>query len=132
MKQKNPPILRHIANLWTLWDYPTAKKPWSLERQLVDIKQAGFDGFTTVATKEHGRLAQKHGLIVVGFISSSKSSEFRKLIQQNMDAGARSINVQLADHDTPVAESIKLAVKLMEESERLGAKCSVEVHRDTC
>jgi hypothetical protein len=132
MKASNPPILRHICNLWTLWDYPTAKKPWSFDRQLAAVKEAGFDGFTYFGSAEMGRLAQKHGLMFVGFVSSSKSSEFRKLIQENVDAGARSINVQLADHDTPVEESIKLAVKVIEEGEQLGAKCSIEVHRDTC
>ena len=75
---------------------------------------------------------EKYGLIVVGYFATAKSSEFRKLIQQNMDAGAVHINVQLADHDTPVEESIKLTVKLMQESEKLGARCAVEVHRDTC
>jgi hypothetical protein len=72
-----PPVIRHIANLWTLWDYPTANKPWSLERQLVDIKEAGFDGFTALATPEHGKLAAKHGLAIVGYFGAAKSSEFR-------------------------------------------------------
>lgn len=132
MKKTNPPILRHIANLWSLWDYPTAKKPWSLERQFVDIKEAGFDGILTLATREHARLAEKYGLLIVGYIAASKSSEFRKLIRQNMDAGAVHINVQLARHDTAVEKSVELVVKLMQESEKLGAKCAVEVHRDTC
>jgi hypothetical protein len=132
MKHNNPPILRHIANLWSLWDYPTAKKTWSLERQIVDIKASGFDGCTYISSPELGKLAQKHGLIFVGYFATSKSSEFRTLIQKNMDAGAVHINVQLADHDTPVEESIKLTLKLMAESEKLGVKCSVEVHRDTC
>lgn len=128
----NPPILRHIVNLWSLRDYPTAKKPWSLERQIAGVKEAAFDGFTTLATEEHARLAEKHGLIIVGYFATSKSSEFRKLIRQNVDAGAVHINVQLADHDTPVEESVKLAVKLMQECDTLGAKCALEVHRDTC
>jgi hypothetical protein len=132
IKKTNPPVLRHIANLWSLWDYPTAKKPWSLERQIVDIKEAGFGGFTTRGvTQEHAKLAKKHDLIIIGMFDAVKSSEFRKLIQQQMDAGAIHINVQVADHDTPVEESIQLAVKLMHQSEKLGAKCSVEVHRDT-
>jgi hypothetical protein len=132
MKTPSPPAIRHIANLWSLRDYPTAKKPWPLERQLVDIKAAGFDGITTLATQEHAKLADKHGLIIVGYFATAKSAGFRKLIQQNMDAGAVHINVQLADHDTPVEKSVNLALKLMEESDRLGAKCAIEVHRDTC
>jgi hypothetical protein len=132
MKKTSPPILRHIANLWSLYDYPTARKPWSLERQIIAVKEAGFDGFTGLIEADHGRLAEKHGLIVVGYFGTAKSSEFRKLILQNRDAGAVHINVQLADHDTPVEQSIKLAVKLMEEGEKLGVKCAVEIHRDTC
>ena len=132
MKNTTAPIIRHIVNLWSLTDYPNAKKPWSLERKIVDIKEAGFDGFTTFATQEHAKLAQKHGMIIVGYFASSKSSEFRKNIQENVDAGAVHINVQLADHDTPAEKSIELSVKLMQESEKLGAKCAVEVHRDTC
>ena len=127
-----PPAIRHIINLWTLMDYPTAKKPWSFERQLAAVKEAGFDGFTWFATPELGRLAAKHELTFVGYFATAKGAEFRTLIQQCLDAGASHINVQLADHDTPVEKSIKLAVKLMEESEKLGAKCSIEVHRDTC
>jgi len=132
MKTSTPPVIRHIANLWTLWDYPTAKKPWSLERQMEAIREAGFDGFTTLLNEESGRLARKIGLIPVGYFATEKPSLFRKLIKQNVDAGAVHINVQLADHDTPVEESIRLCIKLMEENEKCGAKCAVEVHRDTC
>jgi hypothetical protein len=87
--------MRHIANLWSLWNYPTTQKPWALERQIVDIKEAGFDGFTTLATPKHGKLAEKYGLVIVGCFATAKSSEFRKLSQQNVDAGAVHINVQL-------------------------------------
>ena len=129
---KQPPLIRYIVNLWTLWDYPTAKKPFSLDQQLAAIKEAGFDGYTSRPNPEQTKLGQKHGLIFVGYIASSKSSEFRTLIQQNVDAGAEHINVQLADHDTPVEESVNLTVKLMELAEKLGVKCDLEVHRDTC
>ncbi len=132
MKTPACSVLRHIANTWSLTDYPSARKEWSLERKLADVKEAGFDGFTALGTPEHGRLAEKFGLIVVGYFSSAKASEFRKLIQQNLDAGAHQINVQLADHDTPVEKAVQLAVRLSEISTALGAECAVEVHRDTC
>ena len=129
---KKQPVLRHILNLWTLTDHPTEKKPWSLERQLNEVKAAGFDGFSTLPGKEHGRLASELGLIIVGYLSASNPADLRKLIQQNLDGGAVHINVQLADHDTPVEKSIKLTVQLNEIADKLGAKCAVEVHRDTC
>ncbi len=132
MKNTTPPVIRHIAALWSLLDYPTAKKPWSIAQQLEDVKAAGFDGIATFPTDEHRKVAESIGLIIVGYIATAKSSEIRKLIQQNLAGGAVHINVQLADHDTPVDESIRLAIKVIEESDKLGAKCAVEVHRDTC
>ena len=129
---KNPPTLHHIAALWSLWDYPTAKKPWSLERQLTDIKESGFSGFATQPGKEHARLADKLGLTIVGYIASATLSEFRDLILQNVNNGAVHINVQLGIHDTPVEKAVKMAVRIVELGTKLGAKCSIEVHRDTC
>ncbi|HEX8371288.1 MAG TPA: hypothetical protein VF585_00790 [Chthoniobacterales bacterium] len=129
---KTPPVLRHIANLWSLMEYPNAKKPLSAERQIAAVKEAGFDGFTTFGNEEYRKLAEKHGLIFVGYFATAKPTDFRNFIRQNVDAGAVHINVQLADHDTPIDKSVKLCIKLMEESAKLGAKCAVEVHRDTC
>jgi hypothetical protein len=33
-KQMPNPKLYHVANLWSLTDYPSAVSPWSLEEQL--------------------------------------------------------------------------------------------------
>jgi hypothetical protein len=129
---KKPPTLHHIAALWSLWDYPTEKKPWSLERQLTDIKASGFTGFATLPGKEHAKLAEKLDLTVVGYIASATPKNFRDLILQNVDHGAVHINVQLGRHDTPVEKSIPMAVQIVELGKKLGAKCSIEVHRDTC
>jgi len=127
-----PPIIRHVANLWSLWDYPTSSRDWPLERKIAAVKEAGFDGFAAASDKKHGKLAEKYHLCVVGYISSGNPKEFRSLIARNLEGGAVHINVQLANHDTPVAESIRLAIKILEEGERAGARCSIEVHRDTC
>ena len=53
-----PAKLKHIVNLWSLVQYPSPKREWSLERKLRAVRDAGFDGFTELATPEHGRLAQ--------------------------------------------------------------------------
>lgn len=127
-----PPVIRHIASLWTLWDHPTPSRDWPIERKIAAIKAAGFDGFATLPDRVHWKLAQKHGLDVVGYISSGKPAEFRSLVKRNLDGGAVQINVQLADHDTTVSDAIRLAVNILEIGEHLGAKCSIEVHRDTC
>ena len=52
MKRDNPPKLRFVANTWSLVQYPSAKKEWSLERKVKAIKESGFDGITTISTPE--------------------------------------------------------------------------------
>ncbi|MCE0499632.1 MAG: hypothetical protein LV481_16975 [Methylacidiphilales bacterium] len=132
MKTTHPPVLRHIANLWSLVECPNKRQDWPLERKLTAVKAAGFDGFTTLPSKDHVRLAEKLGLIIVGYFSSSKAADFERLIRQNVDAGAVHINVQLGDHDTLTPEAVRLAVRLIELADKLGARAAVEVHRDTC
>lgn len=131
-KPQHSPRIRHICNLWSLTHYPDAKKEWSLERKVEAIKEAGFDGFTSLLGPEHGRLAERFGLCTIGYFAAGKASEFKSLILQNRDAGALRINVQLADHDTPVDKAIALAVRVVEEGDRHGVPCDIEVHRDTC
>ena len=132
MKKENPPKLRMIAAMWSLMEYPSAKKEWSLDRKLKAIKEAGFDGLATLATPEIKKLADKHGLIINGYFSSAKAEEFRKLLKQNADNGGHFINVQLADEDTLTPEALKLTLRLMKEAEAIGCEPSVEIHRDTC
>jgi hypothetical protein len=132
MQKSNPPVLRHIANLWTLWDHPDVRRPWSVDRQLAAIREAGFDGITYALDGAIGRLAEKHGLITIGYFASSGPADFRRLIQQNIDGGARRINVQLGDHDTPPEKAVEMAVRVIAEGERQGMPCDIEVHRDTC
>lgn len=129
---KNPPRIRHIANLWSLVAYPSAKREWPLERKIRAVKEAGFDGFTARGGKEHGRLAKKHGLTYVGFFSSSKISEFPALLREQMAAGAKHINVQMGDEDTLTPAALKMALALLKEAKKQEAIVSIEVHRDTC
>jgi len=126
------PVLRHIANLWTLVWYPSKEKEWPLERKLRAVKDAGFDGFTTQLTPKHAKLADRLGLIRVGYFASGNAKEFAPLLKQQKSAGAHHINVQLADHDTPTARALGLARRLMAAGKNLGVEPAVEVHRDTC
>lgn len=128
----NPPVLRHVVNLWTLVWHPTKTREWSLERKLRAVKDAGFDGFTTQLTPQHAKLGDKFGLMRVGYFSSNDPRRFRSLLRSQKEAGALHVNVQLGDHDTPTAVALRLTLKLMEESAKLGLKTGIEVHRDTC
>ncbi len=132
MKTKTPPQIRYTANLWSLVHYPSAKKEWSLDRKLRAVKEAGFDAFTTALTAEHKPLAEKYGLIPVGYFATAKASEFVKLMRENQAGGAHFINVQLADEDTLTPEALKLTLRLMEDAAKVGVEPAVEIHRDTC
>ena len=127
------PAFKQIANLWSLWDYPSTFEAWSLEQQLDAVKAAGFDGFTTRLTLRHAREAEKRELFVVGYFSSGDEDGFAELLKSQKDAGARHVNVQLADHDTDPGDALRLTLRLMEEADRIGGlEPSIEVHRDTC
>lgn len=127
-----PPRLTSLCNLWTLWDHPPGGRAWSLERKIAAIKDAGFDGFSCLLDRSHGKLAERYGLRTVGYISSSDPKEFRALVARNIEGGAVRINVQLGDHDTPVAKAVKMAIQMVAEGDKQGVPCDIEVHRDTC
>jgi hypothetical protein len=111
-KQMAIPKLYHVANLWSLTDYPSAASPWSLPEQLDAVKVGGFDGFTTQLGPTHAREAEKRELSVVGYFASGDESQFSNLLKSQKDAGARYINVQLADHDTFPDEALRLTLRL--------------------
>ena len=121
-----------IAAMWSLVQYPSAKSEWSLERKVRAIKEAGFHGFATAATTELKKLADKYGLVIIGYVSSGNPKEFHKLLKDNADNGAHYINVQLADEDTLTPEALKLTLQLMKDGEKIGCEPAVEIHRDTC
>ena len=126
------PILRHIANLWTLVQHPSKKAEWSLEQKLRAIKKAGFDGVCWAGSPELREGIKRLGLIFIGGMSSAKASEFPGLLRELKDTGAHHVNVQLADDDTPTPEALGLVLGLLEEGRKLGLEPAVEVHRDTC
>src|ERR1700677_3208932 len=127
------PLLRQIASLWSLRDYPSADTSWGPEAQLDAIRSAGFDGVTGRIGGHHRNLARERQLIVVGFVSSGDDTEFGRLLDVQREAGARHVNVQLADHDTSTLEALRLTHRLFEEAERIGElEISIEIHRDTC
>jgi hypothetical protein len=126
-------LLRQIASLWSLRDYPSADTPWGPEAQLDAIRSAGFDGVTGRIGEHNGKLARERQLIVVGFVSSGDDTEFGGLLDIQREAGAQQVNVQLADHDTSTREALRLVHRLFEEAGRIGElEISIEVHRDTC
>lgn len=126
------PVLRHIANLWTFMGHPAPEEEWPLDRKLNAIKEAGFDGVCWAGSPELADGLRRRGLLFVGGMSSGAAADFPRLLRAQKDAGARHVNVQLADHDTLTSQALELAVALIRAGEDLGLEPAVEVHRDTC
>jgi sugar phosphate isomerase/epimerase len=126
------PILRHIANLWTLLQHPAKENEWSLEHKLRDIKEAGFDGICWAGSPELYAGTKKFGLIFVGGMASGNASDFPRLLKEQKDNSAHHINVQLAGDDVLTPEALDLTRVLLQEGGRLGVEPAIESHRGTC
>jgi sugar phosphate isomerase/epimerase len=128
----SPPILRHIANLWTFFDHPAKGAEWSLEQKLQAIKAAGFDGVCWAGSPELREGCQRHGLIFVGGMASGNPEEFPRLLREQKEGGARHVNVQLGKDDMLTPKALELALTLLREGERIGVEPAIETHRGTC
>jgi sugar phosphate isomerase/epimerase len=126
------PVLRHIANLWTLMQHPARENEWSLEQKLRAIQEAGFDGVCWAGSPELCAGAKKFGLIFVGGMASGSPAEFPSLLKDLKDNGAHHVNVQLATDDILTPAALGLALALLQEGGRLGLEPAIESHRGTC
>jgi hypothetical protein len=121
------PILRHIANLWTLMEHP-----WSLDEKLRAFKDAGFDGVCWGGSPELRTGCEKYGLIFVGGMAGGNAADFPRLLQEQKDCGAVHVNVQLAADEVLTPEALELALVLNREGKRIGVVPGIETHRGTC
>ena len=128
----NKPILRHIANLWTLLGHPPKAREWTLDKKLRAIKAAGFDGVCWAGSAELAAGVKKHGLIFVGGMASGKVLEFSRQLRDLKKFGAHHVNVQLAGDEILTPQALRLARALVQEGKRLGLEPAVESHRGTC
>lgn len=127
-----PPVLRHIANLWTLMQHPSRENDWSLYRKLEAIKEAGFDGVCWAPSLELHAAAQRLDLLFVGGMAPRHADEFPSLLHDLKRYGARHVNVQLGSDDTLPAEALRLLLALFEQCRYLDLKPAIESHRGTC
>jgi hypothetical protein len=126
------PVLRHIANLWTLMNHPSRENEWTVDEKLRSIREAGFDGVCWAPSAELAEGVRRHGLIFVGGMASANAPEFPKLLRDLKEAGAVHINVQLGRHDVLTPEALQLTLALMQRGQELGVFPAVETHRNTC
>ncbi len=128
-----PPGLVICINLWTFTDLPSRECPWTLDEQLARVADAGFDAVScAVGDPALPRLLDQHGLRFGGAFDASEVEQFAPAIRANLAIGDGPMNCQLANHDTPTDEAVRLTVSLMEEADRQEAYVHLETHRNTC
>jgi hypothetical protein len=126
------PVLRHIANLWTLMQHPSREREWTLSEKLNAIQKAGFDGVCWAPSEELWEGARSRGLIFLGGMASGRSLEFPSLLRDLKRHGAYHVNVQLGADDVLTPEALDLTLALLGEARTLGLAPAIETHRGTC
>lgn len=124
--------LRHIANLWTMQQYPSRKTEWSIAKKLRAMKEANFDGVCWAPSAELKANAENLGLIFVGGMVTGDSDEFPRLLRELKDCGAYHVNVQLATDAVSARDALDLVLALMDEARRIDLLPAIEFHRGTC
>jgi hypothetical protein len=125
------PILYQCATLGSLGGYE-GKKEWSSKKKLKKIKDAGFSGFVSRITVVNEKQVARSGLIFACTTDLGGIKEIKPKLRAIKRHGARVVNVQMLDHDTPTKRALEVARRLMEAADQLEIDVSIEVHRDTC
>ena len=125
------PVLKQFANLWTLVDYPSRDREWSLEEKFRQVKKGGFDAVGSSPRPGLQPLCEKYGMEYVCSIDANGSNYAARLAEAQEAKPVR-VNVQLCDHDTPPREAVRVWLKLEALAVRMGLHADLEVHRDTC
>ena len=127
------PVLNYCATLGSLTGYGGKKrKEWSIKKKLKVIKEAGFTGFvgrTAFVTPDH---VHKSGLLFACTTDLGGVREIRPKLNEIKATGAKVVNVQMLDHNTPTKRAVEVARRLMGFAEESNMDVSIEVHRDTC
>ncbi len=132
VKRRVRPKIKIMAADWSLRDYPSEKRPWSVETKVKRVKEAGFDGMSAGADPELANALAKHGLELVGGVDVGSVRSAEPTLRRFKKAGAIHVNVQLCDHDTKTADALKVARAVVVAGEKLDMMPAIEVHRDTC
>ncbi len=126
------PNLRHIANLWTLWDYPSPANPWELEQQLTAIRAAGFHGVCWAPSDALTEGCRRHGLEFVGGIAGGAPETLSAELTAMQRSGAVQVNVQLGTDALAANDALAWTLELMRSAHALGLQPAIETHRGTC
>jgi hypothetical protein len=117
-----------FASLWSLRQYPTPRREWSWAKKFSVIRDAGFDGIFSPPRPE---LAERGTLRYLAVTSLDGPEKIAEALAAARQLGAIAIDVQLGDYDTPLADAVKLAVRIRDVARDLALPFAIETHRDT-
>jgi len=123
--------LRLVGNLWTLDGHPSPSRPWSLERKLRALADAGLDDVTGDLDENTVGLAHGLGLGCVGWFWATTPSSIDANVTRYQRLGVRHVTVFLGKHDTPAKDVLALALALGRAGKKSGLHLAIETHRDT-
>ncbi|MEE2658986.1 MAG: xylose isomerase [Candidatus Latescibacterota bacterium] len=131
-KRTVKPKLHLCAAAWTMTNYPSEKREWSIDTKVRKVKEAGFAGFSAGSGPEIVAASRKHDMPLVGGVDVGKASEAKRKLKAFADGGVVHVNVQLCDHDTPTKDALPVARAVVQAGKELGINPAIEWHRDTC
>ena len=131
-KRVEKPVIRHMASLGSLAEYGGRNGEWSTEEKLRRIKEAGFDGFTGRVPMITREMVEESGMLFAATSDIGGIREIKPKFRAIQEAGARCVNVQMLDHDTPTGRAVEVARRVMAAADELEMDVAIEVHRDTC
>lgn len=120
--------LQLFATLWTLRQYPTKRREWSWAKKFSAIREAGFDGVFSPAIPA---LHDRGDLHYLGVTSLDRLENVEPALRAVKELGAVAVDVQLGDYDAPLAEIVKLAVRIRDVAREMALPFAIETHRDT-
>jgi len=117
-----------FATLWSLRKYPTPRREWTWDRKFAAIRAAGFEGVFSPPIPE---VAARGALRYLAVTSVDAPEKIAPALKAAKALGALAIDVQLADYDTPLADTVKLALRIRSVARDLELPFAIETHRDT-
>jgi hypothetical protein len=117
-----------FASAWSLRQYPTKQREWSWAKKFAAMREAGFEGVFSPPRRE---LAERGALRYLAVTSLGVPAEVAEPLAAARQLGAIAVDVQLGDYDTPLADAVKLAVRIRDVARELALPFAIETHRDT-
>ncbi len=96
MRATRRPQLRVMAADWSLSNYPTAKRPWSIRTKVQKVKDAGFDGMSSGSNPALAAELKKQGLELVGGVDVGSKSDAAKTLYAVPELGPQGSGYALA------------------------------------